>query len=502
MTAPVLDVAGSARLAAVAGWDGALVAGACATLADVLAGLTARRARLDGLGRALGDAECWSGRAADEAAATVLELSRVAALVGAALARSQEGWDALAVSAGAAQALAERALALTTVAGAWPVPGVPSPGASAGVALAEEALALAAAAGVAARIAAVEVSGLVPALPRFATPALPDLLAGLHPLSVPVLPDGLPPVRVAAWWAGLSAAEQEALVRAEPASVGALDGVPAWARDRANRLLLDDLLADPGQPPDVARAAQLLDATIREEEAAGRTVQLQLLDLGGDRVVLSLGDLDTADAVALLVPGVGTTPSDDLGALTEDARAVGAAALAASPAASPAVAPALATVVWLGYRTPSTPGAVLGRAASRSGGHALDDALDGIAAARTAVGGTPGRTTVLAHSYGTVVVDEAADRPGLLAADAVVLLGSPGISGDAGGLEVAEVYDAAPVADPIAWSGWFGVPPGFAAFGSTGLPVDPWAGHSEYYDADGPTLAAIGEVVAGTREAD
>jgi hypothetical protein len=109
---------------------------------------------------------------------------------------------------------------------------------------------------------------------------------------------------------------------------------------------------------------------------------------------------------------------------------------------------------------------------------------------------------VLAHSYGTVVVDEAADRPGLLAADAVVLLGSPGISGDAGGLEVAEVYDAAPVADPIAWSGWFGVPPGFAAFGSTGLPVDPWAGHSEYYDADGPTLAAIGEVVAGTREAD
>jgi hypothetical protein len=32
--------------------------------------------------------------------------------------------------------------------------------------------------------------------------------------------------------------------------------------------------------------------------------------------------------------------------------------------------------------------------------------------------------------------------------------------------------------------------------------VDPWAGHSAYYDTDGPTLAAIGEVVAGTRGAD
>jgi pimeloyl-ACP methyl ester carboxylesterase len=42
-----------------------------------------------------------------------------------------------------------------------------------------------------------------------------------------------------------------------------------------------------------------------------------------------------------------------------------------------------------------------------------------------------------------VVVDEAADVPGRLAADAVVLLGSPGMEHDAASLEVPEVYDAA-----------------------------------------------------------
>ena len=44
-----------------------------------------------------------------------------------------------------------------------------------------------------------------------------------------------------------------------------------------------------------------------------------------------------------------------------------------------------------------------------------------------------------------------------------------------------------------------GMPTGSASFGSTGLPVDRDAGHSEYYDRDRPTLAALGEVVAGTR---
>jgi hypothetical protein len=95
-----------------------------------------------------------------------------------------------------------------------------------------------------------------------------------------------------------------------------------------------------------------------------------------------------------------------------------------------------------------------------------------------------------------VVLDEAADAPGRLAADAVVLLGSPGTGGVAGSLEAPEVYDAASVADPISWSGWFGPSPWTPVFGAEELPVAPGTGHSGYLDP-GPTLTAVGEVVAG-----
>jgi hypothetical protein len=261
-------------------------------------------------------------------------------------------------------------------------------------------------------------------------------------------------------------------------------------------MLLDRALADPDLPAGAVRAGRAVVARIEAEEAAGRTVQLHLLDLGTDRVVLALGDLDTAESVAVLVPGVGTTPADDLDARVGDAHDVARASAAAAPALQVAV------VVWLGYRTPSTVPAIVTRGAARRGGAALASALDGLAAARAATGAAGPRTTVVAHSYGTVVVDEAADRPGRLAADAVVLLGSPGMEGDADALEAGEVYDAGSVGDPISWSGWFGLPPGSPLYGSSGLPVEPWTGHSHYYDPGGPTLDAVGEVVAGARAMD
>jgi hypothetical protein len=78
-----------------------------------------------------------------------------------------------------------------------------------------------------------------------------------------------------------------------------------------------------------------------------------------------------------------------------------------------------------------------------------------------------------------------------------VLLGSPGMQEDARSLEVPEVFDAASPNDPISTSGFFGSPTYRGSYGSTGLPVVPSLRHSDYYDPDYPTLAAIGEVVAG-----
>jgi hypothetical protein len=105
----------------------------------------------------------------------------------------------------------------------------------------------------------------------------------------------------------------------------------------------------------------------------------------------------------------------------------------------------------------------------------------------------------VAHSYGTVVVDEAADEPGLLAADAVVLLGSPGMEDYAASLEAPEVFEAASPGDPVTWFPWDGDRWTGGTYGATALPLSPDMGHSDYLEPEFPTLAAVGEVVAGTR---
>jgi hypothetical protein len=90
--------------------------------------------------------------------------------------------------------------------------------------------------------------------------------------------------------------------------------------------------------------------------------------------------------------------------------------------------------------------------------------------------------------------------PGRIAADALVLLGSPGVTGgEAEDLEAPEVYGAWSVADPVSWLQWFGDTPMDPSFGDVPLPTDPTQGHGAYLDPDRPTLAAIGAVVVGTR---
>jgi hypothetical protein len=108
----------------------------------------------------------------------------------------------------------------------------------------------------------------------------------------------------------------------------------------------------------------------------------------------------------------------------------------------------------------------------------------------------------VAHSYGTVVVDEAADEPGRLAADAVVLLGSPGMQGYAWKLEVPAVFDAAAPNDPVTWNPYDGDRVTWGPYGATGLPVASGMGHSDYLEPEFPTLDAVGEVVAGLRLAE
>ncbi len=500
MTAPVLFAEDTdARLASVAAWNVSLVRGAVVLLTAVAARLPAWRLRLGALGRSLQEPQCWSGPAARSAAAAVFELSAVAAAVDEAMAESLVLLQRMAREVETSRELALQVLGVGSSAdpgeALWAAARLvdlgtePAPGAAA-----TSALDHAAAAAAAARAAADPVDRLTgigaERAGTFGELVAATVFAG--PVLAPTVPVHGAPEEAAAWWASLSVGAQLAVVRAAPSAVGGLDGVPAWARDRANRLVLARALRDP-TTPDVAAAARAISRQISGEESRGQQVQLQLLDLAGDRVVLALGDLDSADDVALLVPGIGNAPDDDVGRLAGDAEDLAAAARVAAPGST------VATVVWLGYRTPNTPWETAGRAAATRGGAALSASLAGLAAARARAGAPRARTTVLAHSYGSVVVDEAADVPGRLAADAVVLLGSPGMEDDARALEVPEVFDAAAPLDPVAALGYFGSTTDGTSFGATELPVEFGMGHSRYYDRDRPTLAAMGEVVAGVR---
>ena len=501
MTVPV-----AAELATLASWDPVALGGVVSGLETVDDGLRMCRGSLGEVLRRLETEEVWSGPAAREVVRHLLELSEVAAAVQTAWGGSLAALRPLVGRAASASELAAAALVTARVSGT-DVDSVSRDGRRTAEAVARlvpetlvapdglaglvaEALAEADAAADLARQAGEALAHLAPVPVPVDRGELAAWPAGPADL-VPPQP-GAGPAEVALWWLALSAGAQLAAIGRSPGAVGALDGLPAWARDRANRLLVERARADPGLTREEERTVAAVEFLLAREEAQGRTVQVYTFDLRRGLVTLSLGDLDRADAVAVLVPGIGNTSDDDLPALAGDAGALATAVRAAAPGIS------VATMVWLGYRTP-TWGSIAVRGAAARGGVALDATLDGLAATRAAHGRKAPTTTVVAHSYGTVVVDEAADAPGALAADAVVLLGSPGMEEDAASLEVAQVRHAASVCDPISWLGWFGPSPWESRYGSDGLPTALCTGHSDYYDPGRPTLPAIAGVVAGPR---
>ena len=497
----------STGLAAVESWDVPALQAAVGVLGDVPGRVGGWRARVDGVRGLLRGADLWSGTAADVAATALVELSAVAGEVQHALAASAAQLDLVVVQAVTAQ---DEVGAARAAAAGGPVEltdsGQVPPLAAAGMApdqllaLADrehaavraEGCARSAFAAADAVLAAARAAGepLVPFDPVTVGPGFDGVAAAAVAVAAPPVVPRVLPVAAAAWWDALTPAQRAAAVAADPRAVGALDGVPAWARDQANRLLLDDALAHPER-------AGYGTAVLTEQRLTalgGTTAQLLQFDPGRDLVALSVGDLDTAQAVGVLVPGMATSPAD-LPGLVQDATSVGELAEAAAPGL------AVATLVWLGYSAPSL-ATVASSLQARAGGVALDRALDGLAAARTAgaaAGGPPvPRTTVLAHSYGTVVAGYAARAEGGLAADAVALLGSPGVPvPDAAGMEAAEVYGAWTPFDPVSYLGRFGPSPSDPGFGDTALPVSAVQLHTEYYSPFFPTVEALGEVVAG-----
>ncbi|MFD3945702.1 alpha/beta hydrolase [Streptomyces sp. NPDC058579] len=278
--------------------------------------------------------------------------------------------------------------------------------------------------------------------------------------------DGLPdPERtsaagIAAFFEGLSPARQRELVRAHPSVVGNLDGVPPRLRYEANARTLGGEHAD----------QQVLASDPR----------------GRGQVALVYGDLDTAEHVAVVVPG-SDIDAGNVRPLTDMAESLRRATHGRT-----------AVVAWAGYTTPLGVGvdAATGELAE-AGAERLTRLTDGLAAV-----GAPA-PSVFCHSYGSVVCGLAADR---LKAKDLVVFGSPGMrAANVGELNTSARVWAAK--DPSDWIDRIpnvefaglghGEDPTDPAFGARRVPADDARGHNGYFAPGTQSLRTFAAIAQG-----
>lgn len=366
------------------------------------------------------------------------------------------------------------------------------------------------------------------------------------PLSVP-LSTASAPDDVVTWWAALSAAGQQAAVTQRPEVVGPADGLPGWARDRANRILLDRAEAElTGQAADVQPGPQtwrdivhgdpgLLGAMtigtfgggrrrIADQQAVAKLAavratrqvlalhdgpprQLLTFDVSGRsaKVAVAVGDVDRAGHVAVVVPGFTTTVERDL--VGSDRVAADLRRASLTEAALVGDRQDVAVVSWLGYDVPQAADtlrsshSVALRDSAEAGAASLAGFLAGIPPDR--------HLTLVGHSYGSTTAGLAVAR-GNTGVDDLVVAGSPGVgvdSSDRLGLPARRVHVLEAHDDPVADLGWFGRDPsGLAGVdllstaggqlpdGGAGLPS---TGHSEYFLRGTTSQWNVAAVVAG-----
>ncbi len=355
------------------------------------------------------------------------------------------------------------------------------------------------------------------------------------------------------WWTSLTDAERNALLISHPDLVGNTNGIPSGDRDEANRASVErdieyllglqaggeDL--SPEQERWLENAQSVQAALAQADRPPYSSLDIEALVLayqphafGGDGIAaVAYGDPDTADHTAVYVPGI----MQDGTMIDEN----GAQALALYDQATLDGA-SVSTIAWIGYDSPNwnPDGSVLGYPASafdvghtlteanaEAGGHALSAFVDGLNS--THVTGDQPHLTVIGHSYGsTTSAHAAADG---MAADTLVLIGSPGAGGGVdhvSGLNMpdGQVFVGSAAHDPVTWLGgrdgvfpgtWddgvgLGEDPSQADFGAHNFAVDdgePFRGpgglvetgfmdnHVSYFEQGNPALDNMAQIVTG-----
>jgi pimeloyl-ACP methyl ester carboxylesterase len=222
---------------------------------------------------------------------------------------------------------------------------------------------------------------------------------------------------------------------------------------------------------------------------------------GDGRIVEVVGDLPTADHIAVIVPGASTTLDNfhrGLGGVIRRSPYWQATQLYA---AAQAAGVRVAAIAWLGYDPPDG----MGLAAVRS-----DSAVAGAGALARFVAELTGyrpdaSITLIGHSYGSLVLAYAAARLPAQVTDLVVL-GSPG-------MDVSRASDLRTRAR--LWAGsaegdWtrripdlrilglgHGTNPSRPWFGARALDVEGARGHDQYFVPGTASLRSLATVVAG-----
>lgn len=304
--------------------------------------------------------------------------------------------------------------------------------------------------------------------------------------------ESMTPAERRRWWLGLTPAQQDALGRQDSQKWGNMEGIPVEDRDRFNRLTKDAQLQagqrmfeDAGVPVprtvaeddaltaeqrlrlaftdtrrvgphgnaytvktldpakraalEQYRAALALDTALAPE--ADKSVPTLLVTYepekfqGRGRTMVSVGNPETADNLAVMVPGLTSRTSTMPGGI-RDAKNLQRVSTVKNRDARTAV------IVWQGYDAPQLPlmdgtekmetlgenTAVASQDKADAGARQLSSDVANLESAR----GNRGRITVIGHSYGSTTTGLALQRYGLADhVEQVALIGSPGVGGDA-----------------------------------------------------------------------
>ncbi|MCF3106840.1 hypothetical protein IPZ58_35550 [Streptomyces roseoverticillatus] len=309
---------------------------------------------------------------------------------------------------------------------------------------------------------------------------------------------------VARFFTSLTGAQRTRLADEYPLVVGNLNGAPPALRYRANRAALDQARAvekrrshASGLSPVGRREALRRMHRFESLREDGR--QILAFDPTGDgRVAEVIGDLDRAQRVSVVVPGVDTNlltfekSQRSYSAPVGMARSLYAAERKAAPGTRTAV------IAWADYTSPAGVGmdAATGKLAA-----------EGALRLRAAVRALPGdsRVALVCHSYGSVVCGVAARDLSPRVTD-VAVAGSPGLRAD----HVSELRTSARIwamRDPDDWIQ--GVPhlevgglghgadPVSQGFGARVMSARGAEGHAGYFEPGTTSLANFAGIGVG-----